>query len=141
METVIMVVLCLFSIYDIRKYAIPAVPALAGLLLSVVYSVYGCVAGSRDWIDILCGLLPGAGMLMVARVTDKAGYGDGIVLMALGILHGFRDGLFLLCSSLLLLSLCSVILLAMKKVKGNSRMPYIPFLGMVYIMKWGAKLI
>lgn len=141
METVIMIVLCLFSIYDIRKYAVPAVPVLAGLLLSIVYSVSGCLAGSRDWLDILCGLLPGAGMLIVARVTNKAGYGDGIVLMALGILHGFRNSIFLLCGSLLLLSICSVILLAIKKVKGNSRMPYIPFLGMVYIMKWGAKLI
>lgn len=80
------------------------------------------------------GVLPGAGMLLLAKCSHKAGYGDGIVLMQLGFGLGYRQLLLLFSVSLLLLSGISVLLLLLKKVGRNTRMPYLTFLALTYVV-------
>lgn len=135
-EVIIAMSLVLFSIWDIKKRAIPTVFVLAGLLLAIAYGISECVWGQKHWLWIFEGILPGLGMLIVAWVTRMAGYGDGMVLLALGILYGYKICFFLLCVSLFLLAIFSAILLVAGKVKRNTRIPYIPFLSLACLLNW-----
>ncbi len=140
-EMIVAVVLSLFGIWDIKKRAVPTIFLVVGLLMSILCGVWECVSGCREWFSICCGILPGIVMLVVAWLTDMMGYGDGMVLILMGILYGYKACFFVLCISLFLLSIVSVILLAARKVKRNTKIPYIPFLGLACLVKWGAGFI
>jgi len=71
---------------------------------------------------------------LIAFATKKAGYGDGIVLLLVGMVSGGGKGLWIFCISLFLISIFSVILLLCHKVRRNSEVPYLPFLTVAWIL-------
>ena len=71
---------------------------------------------------------PGGLLLVTAYVTKKAGYGDGIVLLLLGMALGGDKSLLIFGLSLLLISVWSLILLVFHKAGRNTKIPYLPFL-------------
>ena len=108
-----------------------------GAAAAVGIFFYEVTAGGADAgtlaVQSLLGTLPGLFLLGVARLTPKMGYGDGMVLNLVGLRVGYARCVALLCFSLLLLSLCSVVLLLCRRVKGTTRMPYLPFLAASYV--------
>ena len=90
---------------------------------------------------VLIGMLPGVGMLLVARFSGAAGYGDGLVLVGLGMLLGIWRVLLLLAGSLFALSLVSLLLLLLGKVRGNTRIPFLPFLDLILGLQIGSVLL
>lgn len=79
-------------------------------------------------------MLPGALLLLLAFVTKKAGYGDGIVLCCLGMVLGGEKSLMLLGISLFLTSLFALVLLVMHRVRRNSCLPFVPFLAAAWLV-------
>ena len=67
------------SVMDIRNRRVPIWLLLTGGILSLTVIFFQCVISGREVVDILKGMLPGTGLLLVAFVTKNAGYGDGIV--------------------------------------------------------------
>jgi len=128
------VYLIILGVSDLRKRKVSGgMLWLGGLLLSVM-GVYQCLQGELQWVEAFMGILPGVGMLLLAKCSHKAGYGDGIVLMQLGFCLGYRQLLLLFVISLLLLSGVSVLLLLLKKVGRNTQMPYLTFLALTYVV-------
>lgn len=129
--------LLVLSIMDVREKKVNGALLIAGMLAAGLLVIWEMVQGERGWGEVmlkaLLGMMPGAFLLAVARVTGKAGYADGMVLAALGICQGYLTGAAVLCISLLYLSLCSAVLLLCKRVKGNTKMPYLPFLTAAYV--------
>lgn len=120
--------LFVLSICDIKECRVPVLLLAAGSVFAGTVVIYELFTGHISWLQPLLGSLPGVFLLLVAWFSKKAGYADGIVLLCLGILYGYREGLLVLCVSLLLISLASVVLLMLRRVKRHTRIPYIPFL-------------
>lgn len=125
--------LLLLSIYDFREKKVPCLLLEAGGAVIILWAGAECLWKNREGMDIIRGMIPGGGLLMTAVFTGKAGRADGIVLVLIGILEGFRSSMFLLCGSLFLMAVCSVILLLLRKVKINTRIPYLPFVCIAYL--------
>lgn len=117
------------SVMDIRTRRLPVWLLAMGSGLSAVAVLYQ----KSGYIEVLWGIMPGLLLLAIAFITQKAGYGDGIVLSCLGMVLGGEKGLLLFGISSFLLALCSLVLLVFRKVGRNTGMPYLPFLTVAWI--------
>ncbi|WP_276951104.1 prepilin peptidase [Acetatifactor muris] len=116
------------SVMDIRKRRVPIWLLLAGGIFSAATVILQCMAGGKEFADVLQGMLPGTGLLIVAFVTKKAGYGDGIALLCLGTVLGGGRSILLFGLSLFLISIFSLTVLVTRKAGRNTGIPYFPFL-------------
>ena len=126
----IFVILAVSSLFDIRRKIIPVQIFAVGGIFSVI-----CMAASvlhEGWGALpgtLAGLLPGAGLLLLGFMTEhKVGYGDGILLMILGLAEGVRKVLLIFCIGLFLQSVLAVFLVLLKKAVKQTQIPFVPFL-------------
>lgn len=140
----VLIYLSMLSFMDIRERKISVAWLAAGAIAVCGFLLHeGMVVGTdgRELITgSLLGAIPGIFMLAVARLTGKAGYGDGLVLILLGIEYGYLCCIMILSLSLFLLSLCSAVLLLCRRVKGSTQMPYLPFLTAAYVCVWFFKI-
>lgn len=126
--------LVILSIYDCREKQVPRVLLFIGVVVTVI-SLLATVIDGQQLLYRILGLLPGQFLLLVAFATKKAGYADGIVLSVIGMILGYQKAVFLFCISLLLMSLVAVLLLFLHKVNGRTRLPYLPFLTVTYVIQ------
>ena len=116
----------LLSIADIRERKIPVIYLAAFCMASSIYTLFFGTTG-RD--SFFFSLLPGFFLRAVSLCTREGiGYGDGWTVMALGLLTGADSCFAAVCAGLVLTALCSLSLLALHKVSGKSRIPFLPFL-------------
>ena len=128
MKVLLGLFLMLLSILDIKEKRISVFFLVCGCVLTGILLWFQISQGSIGWLEIFLGMLPGLFLLAVAWLSKGAGYADGIVLIWLGCLYGYKNGFLFLGSSLFLLALLSIVLLMLRMVKRNSQIPYIPFL-------------
>lgn len=125
------------SILDIRKRNVPVWLLAAGGIMAVVVTVYrqnvSCEYTRTGHGLIGMAMLPGILLLATAFATKKAGYGDGIVLMILGVLAGGEKCLLIFAISLFLGAFVSLILLVFRKVKRDTKIPFLPFLAVGWL--------
>lgn len=140
MEWIIcLVFMAICVVADIRKKEIPvAVIALFGSLAFL----YAVIWGGKDWSEILYSLAPGLFLLLLALCTrESIGYGDGLAAVVVGILVGWKECLAAIISGCLLSSVFALVLLVCRKVRGKSRIPFLPFLaagmGVFYFARKG----
>lgn len=127
----VLIFLSICTIFDIRKKEIPLIPAGAGMTAAVGLTIWRIGNGSIFAVQILLSLLPGLFFLLVSWCTkEKVGYGDGILLLIIGLTVGFNQCFTGLCISLFLSAFFGVLLLFFHKAQKNSRIPFVPFLAM-----------
>lgn len=118
------------SIMDIRRRSVPVWMLVPGGVLAVAAFIYQQgVTG-----DMMKGMLPGIFLLVTAFVTRKAGLGDGIVMLFLGILSGGGGSLLIFGISLFLAAVVSLVLLGLRKAGKNTRIPFLPFLTVAWLI-------
>lgn len=118
------------SIMDIRTRRVPIwMLGLGGAL-----TVAAVLLRQNRYGDILSGMMPGVFLLLIAFATGKAGYGDGIALSCLGAVLGGEKSLLLFGISLFGVSVCSLVLLALRKVGRDTGIPFLPFLTVAWIL-------
>lgn len=128
--------LAILSIFDSREQKIPIVFICVGGVIILVMALYENVMNDGiGWIEILCGMIPGIVLLCVARTTKMVGIGDGMVFLGLGTYMGIRCTFMLLCVSTLLSAVLSILLLIGNKVKGGTRIPYLPFVFVAFCLQ------
>ena len=118
----------ILSVWDIKEKIVPVSPLMAGGTVIVLAAVYTCLRGEALWVTLIGGMVPGACLILLAKLTGQIGVADGMVVMALGAQCGIRECLLLLFYSLILLSVFSVVLLVLRRAKCSTRIPYLPFL-------------
>lgn len=135
------------SVPDIRTKKIPLYMLLFTLIpvaLSIVFNIAGNFWGG-EWVTgevflgrelavMGLGLIPGAALIVLSKATGKVGLADGIVLSGMGLMEGFMGALSVMCFGSLLLSIPAAALLAARKVKKQTGLPFIPFLGAGYLI-------
>lgn len=129
--------LALCSLQDIREKRL----SVKMLVLSgVLFLTASLLLDGLCWERRMIALLPGMTALVLAFLTkEQIGYGDAACLLVLGnvvsadVLVGAAAG------GLLLVSVCSIVLLAGKKADRKTTVPFLPFLtaGMLWrIIMW-----
>lgn len=121
--------LCL-SLFDIRYRRIPVWLLLLGGVVILGSGAYGCIRGENNGTELFLGMIPGVLLLLLAVATKKAGWADGVVLMLLGSMLGFRQCVMGTMVSLAIISVFSAVLLALRRVGKGTNIPYVPFLAM-----------
>lgn len=106
-----------------RIHLIPvAIFGLAGICLCAFQ-------GPKDIAYAFFGMVPGAMVLLLAYASgEKIGYGDGFVLMATGVLLGFRMNLLMMLFGVFLASLSGIWILIRKKGNRKTKIPFVPYL-------------
>lgn len=88
--------------------------------------------------EILWGFLPGAVLLAMGRLSREAvGYGDGSVVLVLGLYLSLWEILGMLAAASLLAALWAIGLLAAGR-NGCRRIPFLPFLLVGFLITWAA---
>lgn len=98
-------------------------------------SVFVYDQNTKSAAELLWGLAPGVLLLLMAATTKKAGMADGIVVLLLSLPLGYRECMLSFVFSLLSISIASLLLLALNRVKGNTKLPYLPFLWTGYMVQ------
>ena len=142
---IFLIYLLLLGFFDIRERTVPVVLLAAGsiLALGVKLGDFAEMAENPKWFlaVIVFGAMPGMFMLGVSWMTDKAGAGDGWALINLGLFTDYKTCIVLWGASMLVMAVISAGLLALKKVKGSTRLPYLPFLAMAYAVIYTEEVI
>ena len=103
---------------------------LLGGVVILGSGAYGCIRGENNGTELFLGMIPGVLLLLLAAATKKAGWADGVVLMLLGSMLGFRQCVMGTMVSLAIISVFSAVLLALRRVGKGTNIPYVPFLVM-----------
>lgn len=86
-------------------------------------------------LQIIPGMLPGIFLLLIGKITgEKIGYGDGWLLMILGIYMGFAKVFLIFCIALFISMFVSGIFLIFQRLQWNSKIPFAPFLFGGYVL-------
>ena len=79
--------------------------------------------------EALGGLLIGMCAVGISMISKgQIGRGDGLVIMAMGIMLGFRECLGVVCTASVIMAIVSVIVLIWRKGNRDTRLPFIPAL-------------
>jgi leader peptidase (prepilin peptidase)/N-methyltransferase len=82
--------------------------------------------------------MPGALFIIIAFLTKQAlGYGDGAVILLLGLLLEFNVIITFIMLALLFSAIVSLFILLFKKGNVQTRLPFMPFL----LSAWGVLLL
>lgn len=122
------------SLFDLRCRRVPVWLVLLGGVLTGAIWIGRCINAEGVSSEYWMGMLPGACLLLLALATQKAGRADGIVLMLLGSIMGFRQCLLMAMLSLILITVLSALLLILHRVNKETKIPYLPFLTMGFAL-------
>lgn len=125
--------LVVLAIVDYRHKEIP----LWFSLLGGVFGLWFCLMEARSISNLLFACLPGVFALLFARVTREVmGYGDGIVLVVMGMYLSLKQVLSVGMMAFMIAGIVALVLLVVFHKRGNYRIPFIPFLALAYGMEY-----
>lgn len=135
-EIVLFLLLGVCAVSDGIKKEIPLAPVWAGILFAVLLHAAGAF-GEEKWPAVVLSVLPGAAFWLLSLLTaEKVGYGDGWILVMIGLFTGLRRCFLILLVGLMAESTVVLILLAVRKISTDREVPFVPFLlmGMGVVM-------
>lgn len=84
--------------------------------------------------SVFIGMLPGVMLLLVSFATKKVGVADGILLCMIGAYQNYLIAVIIFVTSSFLMAVISMILLVARRVNRNTRLPYVPFLTLGFVL-------
>lgn len=127
-EILLFLFLAVCSVFDGLQKQIPLVVVWLGMMTAICLRING-IMGEADVTGTLLSLIPGTGFFLLSFLTrEKVGYGDGWVLLMIGLFSGFSRCFLILLIGLLLESIVAVVLLLFKKIHRDKEIPFSPFL-------------
>lgn len=107
-----------------RQIYIPVI--IAGGSLGLLIKIY---LGEGELPAVLLSLIPGFCLLVIGRGSHQAvGYGDGFVVLIMGIYFGLWKTAQILLNGLLISSVWAAGLIIIRKKGKKQEFPFIPFL-------------
>lgn len=127
-EIFLFLIIGICAVYDGMVKKIPLIVVWIGITVAVVLHLQG-VAGECSWLSISLSLVPGLIFWVLSFVTgEKVGYGDGWMLVAIGLYMGLWRCFLILLIGLVSESLLALIMLAVKRISKDRQIPFAPFL-------------
>lgn len=120
--------LAVCAVFDGLKKQIPLAVVWLGMLTAICLRVDG-VMGEASLFSVALSLVPGAAFFLLGFVTrEKVGYGDGWVLLMIGLFLDFPRCFLILLAGLLIESVAALVLLVFRKIQRDKEIPFCPFL-------------
>lgn len=120
--------LAVCAVFDGRKKEIPLMVVWVGMALAALLRITG-TRGESGWPALLLSLLPGTAFWGISWITgEKVGYGDGWMLMMIGLFTGLGQCFLILLVGLMVESVVALVLLAAGKTAMDRTVPFAPFL-------------
>lgn len=135
-EILLFLFLGVCALCDGMKREIPLAIVWLGIIAAIILHIQGIIKDD-SWMSVFVSVLPGLMFWMLSFATrEKVGYGDGWLLIMIGIFVGLRECFLILLTALVLESAAVLVLLAVKRISGDRQIPFAPFLllGMGVIM-------
>lgn len=126
-ECILLVLLGLYSWWDIREQKLPLVWVLTGVAVSLMF------VGK----DVLLCMLPGILLIVVSTMTkNKIGAGDGFMIVIIGNMSGVYKGAAIIMATFAVSFAYSCFLLLIRRENTKYRFPFAPccFLGAVIVV-------
>lgn len=137
----VLVLLVIASIEDVRKREISGALLLGLAVVSLVCGVFSIYRGQNTGFDVVMSLLPGAFVMLLAWITREGiGYGDGLLLLAMGPVIGFGGLVMGLVIAFFASGVLSIILMIFKKVGKRYSFPFVPFMTVGMVVSCFAKI-
>lgn len=138
MKTVIVsLFLLVATVKDIRKKEI-SIRFLVIWFLSFCTYILSVSLLKKDFYlikEAILGIIPGIASLILSYVSkEQIGYGDGLVLILLGMIEGYQKVIFIFLCGIFFLSIFSGVALCVKKFSKKYKVPFIPFLLAGYLV-------
>lgn len=125
------IILAAAGIEDLRKKEIHIL-YIAGMFVTAIIGIL--FMPEKNVFSIFGGLSIGLCMIGLSVITEEQiGRGDGLVVAALGLMLGARNGLTMLCMASLIQSVVSVGFLITRKGNKKTKVPFVPALFAGYI--------
>ena len=122
------IVLIPASIRDVRTKKINGYICLAGILAALY--IRECVL-MVDSLTLMTDMLPGIVIYLIAYLSrEKIGKGDALTLMFIGTVSGVEKVMLALFVSFSAAAVLSAVLLVLRKVKKDTKLPFLPFLSL-----------
>lgn len=116
------------AVFDILRRQIPLAVVWLGMIMAVCLQAGGYM-GETSFLSAVFSLMPGAGFFLLSFLTgEKVGYGDGWVLLMIGLFMGIYRCFLILMLGLAAESAVAIVLLALKKIQRDREIPFSPFL-------------
>jgi len=134
-NTIIATFLMCCTFFDIKTKQIPM-----KLIVVFTFLIVGfCFINNFFYYwDFLLRLMPGAFLILIAFITNQAlGYGDGVVVILIGMMLDFQITITFILIAFLLSAITSIFILITKKGNRQTKLPFIPFL----LVSWCILLI
>ena len=122
------------SIVDIRNRQVPLWMLMVQAVLAAGMLMWGGINGELSIGGICRAFIPGLILVAIALSTKKAGWADGVVLLLLGAQTGYENCMVAVLMALFIMAALSAVLLVFHKVKKDTRLPFIPFLTMGWVL-------
>lgn len=127
-EILLFVFLGICAVYDGVAKEVPLVVVWLGIITAIVLHIQG-LSGNQTWQAAVFSVIPGMTFWILSFITgEKVGYGDGWILIMIGVFIGLWKCFLVLMIGLILSSLVMLILLAFRRVSRNYQLPFAPFL-------------
>lgn len=127
LEITLFLLLALCALWDGFKKEIPLTVVWIGIAAAVIMYAAGIIGGS--WLSLGISVLPASVFWMLSFITrEKVGYGDGWVLLMIGLYVGFMKCVLILMAALVLESITLLVLLVLGKIHKDEEVAFVPFL-------------
>lgn len=127
-EILLFIFLGICAVYDGLERTIPLSVVWLGIIAALVLHIQG-LGGNEIWQSAVLSVIPGVIFWVLSYVTgEKVGYGDGWVLIMIGLYMGLWKCLLILVVGLIFSSMIVLILLMLRKVSREYQLPFVPFL-------------
>lgn len=135
-EFLLFLFLVVCAVFDGLRRQIPLAVVWLGMVLAACLQIGGCM-GETNIFSAALSLTPGMVFFLLSFLTgEKVGYGDGWVLLMIGLFIGIYRCFLILLLGLVAESAVALVLLAFKKIQRDREIPFSPFLllGMGVVM-------
>ena len=135
----LIIILGVICVFDIK---IKKIPVYMLIILAAAGIISNFTIGEFDIEKRIIAMLPGMILLIVSMITkQQIGYGDGLIILIMGLYIDIDDILSIVLSSFLLSSIAAIILMTVFKKKKNFEMAFSPFLLIGYGLVKGVYFI
>lgn len=120
--------LAVCAVFDGLQRQIPLAAVWLGMLMAICLRMGGII-GEGNLLSAALALVPGTMIFLLAFLTkEKIGYGDGWVLLMIGLFTDFSRCFLILLTGLLAESLVVLVMLVLRKVRRDKEIAFCPFL-------------